>query len=311
MAKARQTADQLKELAKVGIYGLPGGGKTTDLAAMARLGRVLFISAESGIKPKALGSLDIPTEMIEVHDDISYESLDALYWELKAEFEEDPDAYVGLAWDSITETQKLMLEALVDVGKAKADRKGMEREGFQPFRDEYGEVTEQLRRLIRRFRDLPCHVAIAALERRDQDDDGSVKYGPAITPAIQNDLVGYLDILCHVTVQVAPGWNEFGEAFIGEFRRGGKYGVKDRFKVMPPRLINPTMDRIIAYVDGDITLEKDPDMIEWQKWVSGRPEEAPVNVEEMLTGITPKAAKKAAPAKTQPTKKSAVKGVRR
>jgi hypothetical protein len=292
----RQTADQLKELSKVGLYGLQGGGKTTDVASMAKLGKIVLINAESGLKPKTLArSFDIPVANISIHSDISYEGLDALYWELKAEFDDDPDAYIGLGLDSVTEIQKLMLERLVDAGKIKADRKGMVREGFQAQRDEYGEVTEQLRRLIRKFRDLPCHVAIAALERRDQDDDGTVKYGPAVTPAIQNDLVGYLDILCHVVVEVAPGWNPVGEAFIGQFRRGGKYNVKERFNLIPARLINPTMDRIIAYVNEDLVESEDDEQIKWAEWVKENHTEKELDIGALLTGANPmkKAATKA------------------
>ena len=34
----------------------------------------------------------------------------------------------------------------------------------------------------------------------------------------------------------------------------GKYQAKERFGVIPPRLINPTFDRIVDYITGDLDL---------------------------------------------------------
>jgi hypothetical protein len=263
----RRSAAEITEFAKILYYGPPGSGKTTDLASMANLGTVVHIDAESGLKPTALKRRGIEIANIESFPDrnngetISYDDLDGLYWECKDRLEEAPGSIVGIMWDSVTETQKLLLETIVAKGVEKAERKGVEREPFSTYKEDWGVVTEQMRQLIRNFRDLPCHIGFAGLPRRDQDDDGTVKYGVAMSPALQTDLHGYVDVICMCEAIGVPGWKD-GEMFIGRFRAGGKYEVKDRFGVLPTELVDPTMERVIQYINEELTADTDPVMIE-------------------------------------------------
>lgn len=266
-ATARKTVAESTEHAKILYYGPPGTGKTTDLASMANMGTVIHIDAESGLKRSALKRRGIEIASIEPFPDrdrgesISYDDLETLYWDTKARLEEDPESVVGLMWDSVTETQKLLMEGVVAKGVEKADRKGVERSKFDIYKEDWGIVTEQMRQLIRNFRDLPCHVGFAGLTRRDQDDDGAVKYGVALSPALQTDLHGYVDIICLTEAIEVPGWRD-GEMFIGRFRAGGKYQVKDRFGALPTELVDPTMERVIQYINEELTADTDPIMIE-------------------------------------------------
>lgn len=272
---ARQSAAELREQANVLFYGDPGSAKTTNLATLANLGRTLHIDAESGVKPAALRKRGIDLSNLEIYPDktageaMSFDGLDDLYWEIKAELEGDPDAYAGVMWDSGTETAKLLLESVVSDAVAKADRKGMERDPFFIDRGDWGVMTEQMRQLIRRYRDLPCHLGISALVRRDQDDDGKVKYGPALSPALQTDVMGYVDIVCRTFTVEVPGWGEHGEMFLGRVRAGGKFECKDRFDVLPTTMVEPTMERIIQYINGELTPDTDPLQIEGTQALEG------------------------------------------
>lgn len=256
-------ADQVEHV-KALWYGDWGKGKTTALASLAQLGHVVHIDAESGLKQRPLTNLGIPLDNIEPFRLSTepgaaaerFENLDALFWELKDEME-DPDAadpVIGLMWDSVTETQKLLLEDIVGKGVAKAERSGQDRDEFQIFREDWGVNTEQMRRLIRRFRDLPCHVGFSALPRRDVDDDGVVVYGPAVSPALQTDLLGYVDIVIHVDVAEIDGQ----VFYLGDTSPAGKFIAKDRFGVLPRKMVNPSFPRIIDYVNGVIEVEDDP-----------------------------------------------------
>lgn len=262
-AKPRATAEEMKEFAKVGYYGYPGSGKTSDLASLANLGPTIHIDAESGLKRSALQRRGIELGNIEPFPDrsrgeaITYEDLENLYWDCKERLDNDPTSIFGIMWDSVTETNKLLLEKAVAKGVIKAENKGLERSQFDIYKEDYGTVTEQMRQLIRNFRDLPCHVGFAALVRRDQDDDGKVKYGMALSPALQTDLHGYVDILCLTSTIEVPGWRK-GEMFLGRVRAGGKYEVKDRFDALPTELVDPTMERIIQYVNGELDEDSDP-----------------------------------------------------
>lgn len=243
-------------------YGDGGTGKTSHMAAMARLGRVLSVNAESGVKARALRKLGIPVQNIEVFPDpargetVSLRGLEDLYRRIASALIRDPQAYAGVFWDSITEIYKKLLEAVVARGVIQAARAGRERDPFFIERGDYGIMTEQVRSLMRKYRDLPCHFAVSALARREQDNDGAVVYQPAVTPALQGDMIGWMDMVCHTSVAIVNDEEEYR----GLFRPHGKYRGKDRLRAVPKWLIDPTFDRLLMYVDEELDVDSDPVM---------------------------------------------------
>lgn len=257
-----QKLTDLREPVNVLYYGDGGTGKTTDIAAMAHLGRVILVNAESGVKARALKERGIPIENIEVWpepgQDLTFDGLEQLWKEVREELNQDPDSLAGLGWDSITEIYKALLDNVVASAVVRADRAGRERDRFFIDLADYGVMTEQVRNLIRKFRDLPCHFAVSALTRREQDDDGSVTYQPAITPALQNDLIGWMDVVCVTSVAMVAQEEEYR----GLFRPHNKWRGKDRLGGLPKWLVDPTFNRILAYTEGDLTVDDDPIMQE-------------------------------------------------
>lgn len=244
-------------------YGDGGSGKTTDLAAMAKHGKIWIANAESGVKARALRQHDIPIENIEIFPDpdnpdekLTYDGLEAEWKRIREELHADPDAYVGVGWDSITEIQQAMKDIEVKRSALKATRAGREIDPFVVSQDNWRTINEQCRALIRKFRDLPCHFAATALQRREQDNDGSVVYMPAVTPGLQSDLIGWFDIICHTETMIVGG----EDVFMGLLRNRGKFRGKDRFKMTPARLVNPAHDRLVLYVNGGLTLDDDDEM---------------------------------------------------
>lgn len=257
-----ESLDEQPEYTNLLYYGNEGTGKTTHAATMANLGRVVLVSAESGAKKRPLRRMGVDVGNIVTYprqgERVTYEGLERLYWKLKSDLAGDPNAWAGVVWDSITEIHKALVDNIADAAADKASRAGMEFDRFFIDRTWYGRMTEQLRLLLRRYRDLPCHMAITALERRDQDDDGEVTYGPAVTPALQNDLLGYVDLVCHTTVRQVAGADEY----LGEFRPRGKYRAKERLAgAVPSRLVDPTFERVHAYAIEQMTVDDDPVMI--------------------------------------------------
>lgn len=252
--KAQATLADQREMVKVLYYGDPGSGKTTAMASSANLGKVVYIDAESGLKRGPLARLGVPVENIVPGHEVTYEALEAAYWDVHGMLAEDPDAVAAVVLDSVTEVQKLLLEQIVSKAVNKAAGRGMDRDPFQIDRADWGVNTEQMRRLARRFRDLPCHVAFGALPKREVDDDGSVVYSPALTPAFQTDLMGYVDVVIHTEIREIGG----KPFYIGTTKPAGKYLGKDRFGILPATLVNPTLDRVVAYVNGEITQDSDP-----------------------------------------------------
>jgi hypothetical protein len=257
-----QPLTDLKEPVNALYYGDGGTGKTTALAGMANLGKVLIVNAESGVKRRALEAMDVDVDAIEIFpgpdEEITYDGLEAEWRRMRDALDEDPDSYVGVVWDSVTEIYKALLDNVVEAAVERQKRAGRARDEFFIDRADYGVMTEQVRRLVRRYRDLPCHFGMAALARREQDDDGAVLYLPAVTPALQNDLIGWVDIVCHTSVVHVDGVDEFR----GLYKPHGKFRGKDRLRVLPKWLVNPSFDRVVAYAEGDLDVDSDPIMKE-------------------------------------------------
>lgn len=239
-------------------YGDPGSGKTTDVLTAANAGVVILINAEGGAKLRPLRQRGIDTSMIRLYpkpgQKVTYEKLESLYWGIKSELDTHPGSIVAVVWDSLTEIHKALLDDAVAAGYRKAQQQHKDRDEFFVDRQDYGTMSEQMRKLLRRYRDLPCHFLMTALTRRDQDDDGVVTYLPAVTPALQTDVMGFVDVICHTTVR---GDGDKAE-FQGEFAPVGKFRGKDRFGALPRKLVDPTFERVLQYVRDEVTTDTDP-----------------------------------------------------
>lgn len=264
MVSTVKVADQ-REFVNILYYGDGGTGKTTDLATMANLGRVLYVDAESGIKKYPLDQMGVNVanlELLQFKDTPTFVELEEAFWQVKAELDADPDGWAGMVWDSGTEIYHALLDSLVGKRIEKADK--AKRAGgnisdslqnrFFIDRDEYGIMSQQVRHLLRRFRDLPCHFGISFLERRDIDEStGRVRIGPSVTPGLQSDVIGWHDIVCHTTVEGTPR----EPRYVGVCRPDGVKQGKDRYGILPPEMADPTFHRVVQYITGEITGDSD------------------------------------------------------
>lgn len=273
------TLEDTDDKLNVTLFGREGSGKTTDVAAMANLGPILFINAEGGLKRAPLRRLGIKTESIRVWPDrekgqtLNFEDMERWAFQIAADLEDDPQSWAGVVIDSGTEVTAALLEQVTEKEMRRAAKRGSPREDrWQTDRGDWGKMSSQVRTLIRRFRDLPCHFAVTALERRDVDEDtGKVAYGPAVNPGLQSDLLGSPDLVLYCKADVPIGWTPEELAAVAgdddldpiEFRAltrpKGKFRAKDRFGVFPQVLVNPRFDKLVAYVNGELTQEDDPD----------------------------------------------------
>ena len=236
-------------------YGPYGKGKTIALAHMAKLGKILYIDAERRLKSSVLKRLGIPVENIDRRVGVSYTMLEDLIDELDAEMAKGTSKRVGIAWDSATETLASLLGVLVETSVARDRAKGKQRDAWQTQQGDYGDVTQQMRKIVRGFRDLESlHLGMAALERRDRDEDGEVVVGPELTPGVMKDVGGYMDLIIRMEVDEVGG----EDVYKGMMRPTGKYVGKDSFGIFPRYLVQPTFDRLVAYVNGDLSRDKDP-----------------------------------------------------
>lgn len=248
------------------LYGREGSAKTTDLARLANAashlpkgkGKVLVINAEGGLKLGPLKKRGVDTSRIVVwpdpkrHERVTHQGLDRIHRRVKADLEADPDSWFGVGFDSATEIHQAILDSVQAKRVTTIQNRGQDVDpDFVDIAD-YGTMSKLFRDVLRKFRDLPCHFAVTALERRDVDKDtGKPQYGPAVTPGIQGDLLGYVDfvLMCKAEDEDGP--------FRALTRANSRYRAKDRFDVLPKVMVEPYLDRVIAYVGGDLTEESD------------------------------------------------------
>lgn len=255
------TLEETAEYLNVLLFGREGSGKTTCAATLANLGygKVLVINAEGGLKKTALKNRGIDVSRIYLWPNdgqpITHGGLVEVYNQLKADLDTDPKSWAGVIVDSATELVPVLIDQVAKDRMEKSARKGVVIEGIDEFftdRSDYGTMSKMFRDILRKFRDLPTHFVITALERRDVDDDtGKVQYGPAVTPGVQADLLGYVDLVlaCFSADETHP--------YRALTRSAGKYRGKDRLGVLPAVLAEPTIPRILQYEEGTLTEEND------------------------------------------------------
>lgn len=246
-------------------WGDVGTGKSTHLATLANLGTLVIVNAEGGIKKRPLLAMGIKVANIEVVQARTFEELEDLGWQLKGELEDKPGSIAGVGWDSVTELHMALLGIVrkdrYEKQLAKWNRQQVEAEYTRFFTDrgDWGEMSGQVKELLRLYIDLPCHFAMTALPRRDVDgDSGRVNWGPAVNPAIQGDITGMPDIVIETTV------DDDGR-FVGASQPTQVRTRKDRLHALPHTMVDPTMERVVGYVNDKISEDKDPLQVKTSK----------------------------------------------
>lgn len=286
--KYGQSLDDMAEYLNILYYGEPGSGKTSAAASMAHLGEVYLLDVESGAKARPLRKLGIPTRRIRPVTVSCYKDIDDFYWFLKQELEDGANV-AGVIFDSITEIHDTLIGEQVGIRHEKAVRKVTARDGslisdvddneFLVELPERGIVTEQLRRLTRRFRDLPCHTAFTALTKREISKDGEgVELLPQLPPKFGTQLRGFVDVVGFCSK--APGVED-ASGYLGVFRDTGKYKGKDRLGGLPAVLADPAFHRVTQVIFEELDLADDWAQSQYTGRVrAARPEPEPFREDE-------------------------------
>ncbi len=264
-----ETTDYVKSI----FWGREGSSKTTSACHAANHGRVLVINAEAGLKVKALKRQGVNTANIQVwpnpsdpDTEITHSSLEAVYYQVKSDLIRDPSSWFAVVVDSVTEVADALVghvsDHRVDKASARAESQGMELDEYDRWmtdRNDYGVMGKQFRDLLRKFRDLPCHLILTALERRDVDEDtGKVTYGPALSPGIQKDVLGYMDLVFYFKEAEPATKKDPGKPYRAVTHLAGVRRSKDRYGLLPQVLNEPTFTRVLSYLDEQLDETTDP-----------------------------------------------------
>lgn len=151
----QRTSDVRVNGVKLLVYGQAGAGKTTLIKTLPN---PVVLSAEGGLL--SIADADIPF--------IEISSIGSLYEAYQWLTESDEaKAFESVALDSISEIAEVVL------AHEKADTKDP--------RKAYGEMQDQMTKLIRAFRDLPGrHVYMTAKVEKSQDEMGGILFAPSM-----------------------------------------------------------------------------------------------------------------------------------
>jgi phage nucleotide-binding protein len=212
------------------VYGEPGVGKTVlagSAAAVPELSPVLFIDVEGGTFSLSERYPDIDVVRIKSWNDMQ-RLYDALYNEM---------TYQTVVLDSLTEIQKFSMYIIM----RQLVQQDSSRDPDVPGMREWGKNTEQIRRLVRAFRDLPCNTIFTALARTQRDVRTNLdKTRPGLSGQLAGEVAGFVDIVGYLYLK------RFGD----ELRRlllttpTDTQIAKDRSGRLPAVVENPNMQII-------------------------------------------------------------------
>lgn len=268
-----QSLDEGDDFVRICYYGDPGSGKTSAIAGGAHLGLTKVAAAEEGLYAAPLRKLGIPVKNIIPTVHTGYENLMKGAEVLREELHDEPGAWAAWGLDTVTELADQWLADVVDervdkqVRRAQAAGEDFTKKLFGAERDDYGVITQQFRRVLRAYADLPLHVAYTAHVRRDVDEDsGTVAYGPDLFPKMQAALMGHVSIL--VWTRRVGEFEDGRPIHVGQTSGTGKYKSKDRLNALPRTLVSPSLDRVVGYIRGELDEKTDPVQLEFQEWKS-------------------------------------------
>lgn len=269
--------EEAEEFVKALYFGTESTGKTTAAAFMANLpgdGDVIVINAEAGFKKRPLKALGVRIECLKIWNPpgngiITYEKLERLYFRTAARLREDPKAVKGVIMDSGTEITNKILEGASLTMYEREQRNTRKADEDKRYSaeivqlEDYGLMTQQMRKLIRKFRDLPCHFAVTALET-EAPGEGEFSHSkkqaaPEFTPKLRTSILGYVDVALRLSSETLPvGEQEQETLVVGRTKPSALVRGKDRLGVLPRDMPEPRFDRLVDYINGDVVWADDP-----------------------------------------------------
>jgi phage nucleotide-binding protein len=207
--------------AKLLVYGISGGGKTTLCQTVP--GKTLVISMEAGL----LSIKDAKNvTAIEVKEAAEIEEIAQLLESGKLDYD-------TVCLDSVTEMSEIVLAN--EFKKNKDPRKA------------YGEVIQIMTKTMRRFRDLPIHVVFIAKQQEVRDEaTGMLHYQPMMVGAKLPTQIPYFfdEVLCLRTFDVEDDKGKKTTERWLQTTLGSNYIAKDRSGKLEP-LEKPDLSLII------------------------------------------------------------------
>lgn len=217
------------------IYGDSGTGKTTlagSADAVPSMRPVLFVDIEGGT-----ASLQHSYPEVETVRVTTWKEMQEVYNALH----DGDHGYKTVVLDSLTEIQKFNMYSIM--GEVMQKRPDLDPD--VPSMREWGKNLEQIRRMVRGFRDLDMHTIFTSLNKTEKDQKtGLTTMKPSLSGKMADEVAAFLDIVVYYYVK------QIGDGDDAEFKRllltqkTDSQVAKDRSGRLPMIIENPTMAEI-------------------------------------------------------------------
>lgn len=181
MLKIQKSSDAKTKWVKMLLYGCAGIGKTVFASTAPS---PLILDCEGGL----LSVVDKNVDYISIKQ---WSDIKDVFMEIVAD--KIPNETIII--DSLTELSKKSMDYLLGaVGKGQTSAQS---EKILPTMQDWLKNIEEVRRLVRAFRDLQKHIIMTCLIRDEKNEvTGSVSRKPSVSAkSLADDIVGYFDVV--------------------------------------------------------------------------------------------------------------------
>ena len=225
------------------FYGASGVGKTTlggSAQAVKEMMPALSIDAEGG--SESLRNSYPGVDVVRVK---TWEQSVNVYSDIYDQVSNGTFPYNTILVDSLNEYQKYSMLSIMEM----VVKEHPERDLEVPSKREYLINLEQMRRMVRGFRDLEVHTIFTCLSEAYRDENtGKVNNEPLLTGKFKKEIPALIDVVCFMYKrQIGVGDDaEMKRILLTEAT--DTTVAKDRTGKLPQTIFEPTMSEIYKYL---------------------------------------------------------------
>lgn len=232
--------DEIAKWLNMLIYGDPGAGKTY-LGGTAEdsplTSPVLFIDIDGGVMTIRHRR---GIQVVEVRDtDDLIKKFDLIHSSIDTATDTLP--FKVCCVDSLTELQKMDMKFIMNV--APGVEKGIQ-DPSVPSQREWAISQDHIRKIVRGFKDLPCHTIFTAHSSEKPDTKNRMTIGPDLPGKLRNQIAGFVDVLGYLYATEMDG--EIVRKV--QFAKTDTVLAKDRLGVLGDVVINPTIPMLVEKI---------------------------------------------------------------
>lgn len=222
------------------VFGEPGAGKTTlggsagesELTSPGLIldidGGLMSIRHYKGLMVKQVRGLDeLKQTFADIHSAIDWSDPN------------DPKLpFKFLMVDSLTELQKIDMQEIMAGTKAVIEGR---QDPYVPSEREWFISQGHMREIVRKFRDLPCHILFTAHLDPKKDTKNRMVNGPDLPGKLRNQVSGFFDVVGYLYATI-----EDGTAVRKlQVAKTDTTIAKDRLNVLGQVVVNPTFPMLV------------------------------------------------------------------